>query len=180
MDMGPGVSFLCSIDGGGYSPCTGGVPYQNLSTGPHTFSVEAKDVAGNISSPASFTWQVNTSTGTPFTVTGDASGQLYPGGAARSIPAKIFNPNNVPITVTSMTVSVQRSSLPSGCVAASFKVTQSTMSSSRTVQVPANSSVTLSAQGVSAPSIALVDTHTNQDTCQNAQLTLVYSGSAHS
>ena len=57
-----GVSFLCQIDGGGFSPCTSPHTYAGLSVGNHTFSVKAQDAAGNQSLAASVTWTID---GTP-------------------------------------------------------------------------------------------------------------------
>jgi hypothetical protein len=48
------------------------------------------------------------------------------------------------------------------------------------VRVPAGGSVTLPMQGVSAPTIRLLNLPVNQDACKNARFSLSYSGSAHS
>jgi hypothetical protein len=56
-----GATFLCQLDGtdqSGYSACSSGVQYTDLSCGPHTFNVEATDTAGDITIPASYTWTV--------------------------------------------------------------------------------------------------------------------------
>lgn len=52
------LSFLCQIDGGGYSPCQSGQTYTGLTDGLHTFSVEATDGSGHVSAPASYPWTV--------------------------------------------------------------------------------------------------------------------------
>jgi hypothetical protein len=53
-DTGPGTdTFLCKLDAGSYAACVSGVSYSGLTDGSHSFSVEAKDAAGNISTGAS-------------------------------------------------------------------------------------------------------------------------------
>lgn len=59
-DSEGGVSFLCRIDGNAFAACTSAKSYSGLSQGSHTFQVEAKDPAGNISGPASRQWTVDT------------------------------------------------------------------------------------------------------------------------
>src|ERR1019366_7119370 len=60
-DTQAGVSFLCQLDGSGFSACTSPQAYAGpLSQGSHTFSVEAKDAAGNVSTAPTFTWTINT------------------------------------------------------------------------------------------------------------------------
>jgi hypothetical protein len=55
-----GVTFECRLDGAAYSACTSPRSYTNLSNGPHTFDVRAKDGAGNVNAtPASRTFTVN-------------------------------------------------------------------------------------------------------------------------
>ena len=55
-------SYSCQLDGGGFSACSfpGEQRYSQLSDGPHTFEVEAEDLAGNTGLPASYTWTVDT------------------------------------------------------------------------------------------------------------------------
>ena len=56
----PTATFECQLDTGGFSACTSTQFYPGpLSEGPHTFYVRARDLAGNVSSPASFTWVVD-------------------------------------------------------------------------------------------------------------------------
>jgi hypothetical protein len=114
-----------------------------------------------------------------FVISGQPEGTLYPGGAALPIPLTLFNPNPIPIHVTSLTVAVASS--PEGCAAeTNLRLTQSDASSEQPVTVPADAAVTLPTQGVSAPAIALLNLPVNQDACQNATFPLVYTGSAHS
>jgi glucose/arabinose dehydrogenase/PKD repeat protein len=55
-------TFECSLDGANFASCTSPKSYAGLSDGSHTFSVRAKDAAGNVDlTPATRTWTINTS-----------------------------------------------------------------------------------------------------------------------
>jgi hypothetical protein len=58
-DTEKGVSFLCQLDGGTFGACSSPVVYSGLSEAPHTFSVEARDAAGNLSGAVSFGWTID-------------------------------------------------------------------------------------------------------------------------
>jgi hypothetical protein len=115
-----------------------------------------------------------------FSISGDVprSSPLYPGGAARTIPLRVHNPNDAALHVTALTVALDAGALPRGCRASWFRITQSNASSSRTVAVPARGAVTLPASGVSAPTIRMVESGSDQDACARATLRLVYAGKA--
>ena len=54
-----GSTFECKLDTGSWATCTSPKPYNGLTTGAHTFSVRAKDAAGNTdSTPATQTWTI--------------------------------------------------------------------------------------------------------------------------
>jgi large repetitive protein len=57
-DAQKGVSFLCQLDGSGFSACSSPKTYSGLIQGSHTFSVKAQDVAGNQSAAASYSWTI--------------------------------------------------------------------------------------------------------------------------
>ncbi|MBN8654532.1 MAG: sortase [Anaerolineae bacterium] len=75
---GSGVaSFQCQLDGGGFSACTSPQNYVGLSDGSHTFQVRAIDNAGNVdSTPASYTWTVDTTAPAAPVVTTPANGSV--------------------------------------------------------------------------------------------------------
>jgi hypothetical protein len=57
----PGTSFECSLDSGSYAPCGSPNTTPYVADGSHTFSVRAKDSAGNVDpTPASRTFNVKT------------------------------------------------------------------------------------------------------------------------
>jgi hypothetical protein len=54
-----GSSFSCVVDGKPATTCASPFTVKRLASGPHTFSVAAADVAGNVdSSPATYPWKV--------------------------------------------------------------------------------------------------------------------------
>ena len=68
-----GATFLCSLDGAGYSACSGSpVQLTGLAEGSHTFRVKASDGAGNESDAGSVTWVVDTTAPAAPTLTRDA------------------------------------------------------------------------------------------------------------
>ncbi|HVL33873.1 MAG TPA: Ig-like domain-containing protein, partial [Actinomycetota bacterium] len=55
-----GAAFACSIDGGAFIACSSPATYTGLTSGPHTFSVRAGDVAGNQDpTPATHSWTID-------------------------------------------------------------------------------------------------------------------------
>ena len=54
-----GSTFLCSLDGKPFAPCSSPKRYKGLSRGRHTFRVRATDRAGNVDgTPASRVWRI--------------------------------------------------------------------------------------------------------------------------
>jgi large repetitive protein len=175
------VGYLCSKENGSYSPCSSPYTYtvQSTSNGEHQFSVVAVDWAGNVSQAASYKWKVDQSSqGSPFTIAGNANGLLYPG-IWRNVALTITNPNNVPIYVTSITVTVTNS--PNGCTNTSnIELQQSNAApTSNELAVPANATSWPVPQSFQ-PQIRLKNLPSNQDNCKSQTFTLGYTGSAHS
>ena len=54
-------SYSCSLNGASSSSCTSPFSFSGLVGGTHNFSVTAKDNAGNVSAPASYSWTIDTS-----------------------------------------------------------------------------------------------------------------------
>jgi hypothetical protein len=54
------ASFVCDLDGAGFSPCASPTDYLGLGDGSHTFKVHSVDPAGNTSADATYTWLVDT------------------------------------------------------------------------------------------------------------------------
>ena len=60
--------FLCSLDGGAVAPCSSPRVYGDLPDGSHSFTVRARDAAGNIGPEASVGWMIKTvAAGAAFT-----------------------------------------------------------------------------------------------------------------
>jgi hypothetical protein len=153
------------------------------ATPPSSAPAEAATGSGTSVSPATVPASgSNVAAGTPerFTITGRPEAPLFPGAPAEVVPLTISNPNPVPIFVTGLTVTAAEGT-PACPSAANLQISQSDASVATPVQVPANGSVTLPAQGVSDPQIQLLDLEAvNQDGCQGVTFALDYTGVAHS
>jgi hypothetical protein len=56
------ATFECKLDTGTFAGCISSYVFTDLTDGSHTFTVRAKDSAGNVTaSPPSFTWAIDTS-----------------------------------------------------------------------------------------------------------------------
>ncbi|MGC9040720.1 MAG: choice-of-anchor D domain-containing protein, partial [Roseiflexus sp.] len=59
-DVSPSVTFECRIDSASFAPCTSPLTPAGLADGSRTFNVRSRDLAGNISTPAVYTWTIDT------------------------------------------------------------------------------------------------------------------------
>ncbi|GIW01864.1 choice-of-anchor D domain-containing protein [Roseiflexus sp.] len=59
-DVSPSVTFECRIDSASFAPCTSPLTPAGLADGSRTFNVRSRDLAGNISTPAAYTWTIDT------------------------------------------------------------------------------------------------------------------------
>jgi Bacterial TSP3 repeat len=86
----PGVGYDCKLDAGAWAACSSPKAYSGLAAGPHTFSVRARDAAGNVdATPATATWQV---IAPPDTTPPDTSITSGPSGTATTASASFgFN-----------------------------------------------------------------------------------------
>lgn len=177
-DSEGGVKFLCALDGGSFSACSSPKEYKGLSHAVHTFYVEARDAAGNLSAAATYSWTV--SGNKSFTIAGGVSGSLAPG-ISQPLALTISNPNSVQIYVVGLAVTVQPGSSNPECDGpTNLQITQSNASSTNALGVPAHGQVTLPAGTVSAPQVLMRNLSSNQDACKSASFAFAYSGSAHS
>ena len=142
-----------------------------------------KDIAGNtLGGTIPFTgpaYTITAATGMPFTIGGNAIATLYPGQTS-PINLVFTNPNNVPITVTSVTATISGTSGGASCLPANFTIGQQLTVS---VVVPASSTMSLSQLGVPTanwPTIMMIETGANQNGCATRTVNLGYAGSAHS
>lgn len=117
-----------------------------------------------------------------FTITSrqvTGSAPLGPGTAPSPIDLAVTNPNDRPLHVTALGVTVTGTSR-TGCTAADFTVRQYAGSYPLTVSARAHD-VRLTSLGVppaALPTVAMLDRPGDQDACKGATLQLSYTGSA--
>lgn len=170
------LRFQCRLDGSAWKPCRSPHVAHGIAAGPHEFAVRAvgKPRRGR---PARHTWtRVEPR---PLTVQpqADALRPLYPGAPTQTIPVRIFNPNAVAVTLTSLTVTVSED--PPGCPAdPNFELVPASLSSAAPVIVPAGGEIVLPTPSVAAPGIGLRELPFNQDACRGASLPLRFDAEA--
>ena len=104
-------NFRCSLDGAPTGPCTSPQTYTGLTSGSHTFEVQATDAAGNSDlTPATHTWTIAANTiidSSPMVLTNsaDATFSFFAGAAAAfecSLDGGVFNSCASPTTYNSL------------------------------------------------------------------------------
>jgi hypothetical protein len=163
------VSFKCSIENGVFMTCPAQGTYQAhyivdvANDGTHQFAVRAYDAVGNFSQ-TSYSWKVFHAIN--VVVDGNADDLLYPGGPTRTLVLVLHNPNNFPVTINYINVTV--SSSPTGCAASTnLDITQSNVDGSggATVTVPANTNLTVPV--ANRPTVTLKNLPASQDLCKS-------------
>lgn len=178
------AGFQCSVENGSWTACYSPFSYAIITNnyGQHQFSVRAVDAAGNVSAATSYSYKYVKglpTSGLPFQITGSVSGMVL--GVWQPIAVTITNPNGVLIYVSALNVAIAANSTSGNCpTATNVALSQSNVSASLTVAVPAKGRVVLPAGTVTAPQIRLIDLPTvNQDVCKGANFALTYSGTAN-
>lgn len=112
------LTFTCQVENLAFEACTS--PFHKIvdvsNNQQHQFVVRAYDAAGNYGE-TSYMWKVLQSV--RLTITGDPVGLLYPGAPAVGIDVVLHNPNNFPVYVNALDVTVVGSP---GCVAGNFEI----------------------------------------------------------
>ena len=201
------LDFQCRLDDDAWDACRAPVPVDGLRDGHHRFQVRAINRGGRPGEPAVFDWRVlravppaphppapqatpaagtpavpapdEREPGLPFSIEQlEPPPPLFPGTPAQPLAVRLDNPNPLPIAITSLRVSLAAD--PSGCAGAeNFVFIPSDASAATPLAIPPEASVTLPAQGISPPAIAMRDLPVSQDACQGAELQLLFSGEAH-
>jgi hypothetical protein len=97
-----------------------------------------------------------------------------PGAKPAPLALRLSNSSDVRRYVTRLTVAVRGS--PARCrAAANLRIVQANASGRHPIRVPEGGSVILPAQGVSAPTIQLVNRPVNQDGCKGARFPLRFT-----
>ena len=179
VDQGQHEGYQCRLDKAPFAPCgPEGITYDNVGLGWHCFGVLA--VSGELrSAPTSFCWRRQpVLVRGEFTIGANAAQPFYPG-TSQALDLTITNPFKFAIRVLNVSITVDPRSTKSGCDGTvNLLVTEPLRA---TLAVPAESSKSLSELTVPPdkwPVLTMPDLPTNQDACEGAILTLVYSGTA--
>jgi hypothetical protein len=168
----------CSIENGPFTACPAQGSYQAhyivdvSNDGTHQFAVAVYDAAGN-AAITTYKWKVLHAVN--VVVDGNASGLLYPNGPVRTLDLVLHNPNNFPVTINYINVTVSTANSPTGCPAnTNLALTQSNVNGNgaNTVTVPANTNLLLPV--ANRPKVQLLDTGTDQQACKNGTFTFTY------
>lgn len=117
-----------------------------------------------------------------FTIEGNATEPISPGVMA-SLDLLMTNPHAFPMSVTDLSVRVQKVSAPNAddahpCTVGDFAVDQASRSGK--ITLAARSTIALSSLGLESttwPQVGMLNRPANQDGCKGASLTLAYTAS---
>lgn len=134
-DAESGLTFTCQIENFAFEPCSS--PSQKIvavnNDQQHQFVVRASDAAGN-TSETTYRWKVDQAV--RLTITGNAVGLLYPGASSVPIAVVFHNPNNFPIYVNALDVTVTGGP---GCAVDNFAIVAADINATdKRVLVPSN------------------------------------------
>lgn len=176
------LTFTCQVENLAFDGCSS--PFHKIvdvsNNQQHQFVVRAFDAAGN-QSETSYMWKVLQSV--RLTITGNAVGLLYPGAPAVGIDVVFHNPNNFPVYVNALDVTVVGGP---GCVAGNFEivpVADIDATPAKRVLVPANSTAHVpfgQRPKIGMKNLALAQNNpaSSSYNCANKQVSLdFYSGS---
>jgi hypothetical protein len=150
----------------------------SLTTPQGSNDLVVKGTSGAVNATTTAHLTVSAGQGQNFGLSGSADRLLAPG-VSGFIDVSITNPNNQPLNVTGITVSVTATSKPT-CTTSNFAVTQ--FSGTYPIVVPANSTRTLSQLGIAQaqrPKVSMIDLPVNQDICKNTGITLGFTGTGN-
>jgi hypothetical protein len=147
----------------------------SLATPLGSKDLTVKGTSGSFSATTTAHLTVSAGQGQNFALTGSADRLLAPG-VSGPIDVAITNPNNQPLQVTNITMSVTGTS-KAACTTSNFSVTQ--FSGTYPITVPANSTRTLSQLGIASalrPKVTMINLPVNQDVCKNTGINLGFTG----
>jgi hypothetical protein len=183
-----GVSYQCSLENGAWSACS--TPFtwviETGNYGLHQFGVRSVDTAGNASTSTAYTFKYEKklpTSGVPFQITGSVEGLTID--LWRDVHVTVTNPNSVTIYVSALSMAIGSQENNPDAVGdvctrdRDLGWDQPVFPAGQLLAVGAGQSVTLPAQGVSAPRIRLKNlSDVNQESCKNASFDLIFSGTA--
>jgi hypothetical protein len=162
-----GRTCVVTTDAGGLA--TAPTFKANTTAGGYTVTASVTGVA----TPANFSL-INSA---DFTMSGTVTAALFPGTSQR-VNVVFTNPNPTPITIAANSITVTVSTSQAGCASSNFAVTHGP---GVAVTIPGNTTISLSGLGVASsnwPVVTMIETHTNQNACRGASLTITFTGSA--
>lgn len=184
VDQGQRNGFQCRLDKASFASCgPAGISYYNLAFGRHCFEVLAV-LRRFPSAPASFCWRCRPAVVQGGLRVGAGATRLFYPGVSQPLDLAIANNFKFAIKVLSVSITVgpvpTKDGLPDpGCPGTvNLLVTRAL---GTTVVVPARSTESLSDLGVPQdkwPVLTMPDLPTNQDACEGATFTVLYSGTA--